>query len=239
MTTQNKTARLAGLLYLILVVSGVLNLLYIPSKLIDWKDAAKTVENITNSEMLFKLGILSGIIAFMAFLFLSLVLYKLFREVNKTQASLMVILVLVSIPISFTNMLHNFSVLTLISKPDYLHGWDTAQLQSQVMLHLGYFNNGIELSGIFWGLWLFPFGNLVYRSGFLPKILGIFLMAGCFGYLIEFAGHFLFSNDYSNSIISTIAGLPGTIGEFGICLWLLIMGTKKSNAAADSPAYTV
>lgn len=222
----NITARFAGLLYLILVISGILNLLYIPSKLINSKDASITLENIKNSELLFRYGIISGIIAFLTFIFLPLVLYKLLYKINKNHAILMVILALISVPISFVNLLNKFSILTLISKTKYLLGISNAELQTQVMLHLDYYNNGLKISQIFWGLWLFPFGYLVYKSGFLPKILGIFLMLGCFGYLIEFFAQFLMPS-YNNSLVQTIVGIPSPIGEIGICLWLLIMGTNK------------
>ena len=228
MTSRNKTARVAGTLYLILIISGIINLLYIPSKFIVWTDASKTFENIVNSEFLFRLGIVSGIITFLTFLLLPLVLYKLLNKINKVHANLMVIFALVSIPISFVNILNKFSVLTLISKAEYLQELEKTELQTQVMLYLDYYNNGIEISQIFWGLWLFPFGYLVYKSGFLPKLLGILLMAGCFGYLITFFGGFLYS-DFHKTIFSTIVGLPASIGEIGICLWLLVMGTNTLN----------
>jgi len=228
MTNRNKTARLAGLLYLILVISGITNLMYIPSKLIVWESAAETLENIMNSELLFRLGIVSGIITFLTFLLLPLVLYRLLSEVNKTYATLMVIFAVISVPISFVNILNKFSVLTLIGKANYLQDLDLSEIQLQVMFHLDSYNNGIEISQIFWGLWLFPFGYLVYKSGFLPKVLGILLMAGCFGYLITFFGGFLFPN-FHKTAVSTIVGLPASIGEIGICLWLLIMGTKSLN----------
>lgn len=226
--TRSQIARFAGLLYLIIIICGIVDLVYIPSKLIVWQDPAKTVENIMNSELLFKEGVVCGIVTFLAFLLLSLVLYKLLKQVNKTHARLMVIFVLVSIPMSFINMLHKFSVLTLVNNPYYSQVLTVDQLQAQVTQQLEYFNNGDQLSYIFWGLWLFPFGYLVYKSGFLPKILGIFLMVGCFSHLIDFFGQFLVPG-YSNSIIATIVGLPSTIGEFGICLWLLVVGTNKFN----------
>ena len=226
MTSRNKTARGAGILYLILIISGIINLMYIPSQLIAWESASKTLDNITNSEWLFRLGIVSGIITFLAFLFLPLVLYKLLSEVNKLHANLMVIFVLVSIPISFVNILNKFSILTLINKPKYLQNMGNIELQTQVMLHLDNYNNGIEISQIFWGLWLLPFGYLVYKSGFLPRLLGILLMGGCFGYLITFFGGFLYS-DFYETILSDIVGIPASVGEIGICLWLLIMGTNK------------
>ena len=226
MTERNKTAKLAGLVYLILVISGILNLMYIPSKLIVWESAPDTLRNIQQSETLFRLGIVSGIITFLAFLVLPLLLYKLLQEVNKTQALLMVVFALVSIPISFVNMLHKFSVLTLISGADYLSKLSTPELEFRVMFELDAYDNGIVLSQIFWGLWLLPFGYLMYKSGFLPRVLGILLMLGCFGYLVKFFGAFLFP-DFHKTLIYRIAGLPASIGEISTCLWLLIMGTQS------------
>ena len=226
MTKRNKTARLAGLTYLILIIFGILNLLYFPKRFIVWDNAALTYQNIVQSELLFRFSIVSGIIMSLSFMILPFVLYKLLKKANKTQAKLMVIFVLMSIPISLTNILNKFAVLTLINKPAYLQHIPNTELETQVMLHMDYYSNGIEISQIFWGLWLLPFGYLVYKSGFLPKILGIFLMIGCFGYLTAFFGGFLFEN-YSKTLFSTLVDIPSSIGEIGICLWLLIMGTNK------------
>ena len=225
--TAKKTARLAGLVYLILVISGVLNLVYLPPKFIVWKDPAKTFDNVIQLESLFRLNIVCGIICFGSFLILPLVLYKLLHKVNKTQAMLMVALSVVSVPISFVSMIHQFSVLTLIGNDTFLKGFTQVQLQTEMMLHFKYYYNGVELAQIFWGLWLFPFGYLVYKSGFLPKFLGVFLMLGCVGYLIAFFGNLLFPS-YPGSIMATIAGIPSSIGEIGTCLWLLIMGAKEN-----------
>jgi len=228
MTSRNKTARTAGLLYLILIICGIISLMYIPSQLIVRGNASQTFENITNSELLFRLGIVSGIITFLIYILLPLALYQLLHEVHKVHANLMVIFALLSVPIFFVNILNKFSVLTLINKAEYAKKMGETELQTQVMLFLDNYNNGIEISQIFWGLWLFPFGYLVYKSGFLPKLLGILLMAGCFGYLITFFGGFLYE-DYYSTLFSDIVGLPASIGEIGICLWLLIMGTNTLN----------
>ena len=228
MISINKTARVAGLLYLMLIIFGIISLAYIPSQLIVSQSASKTFENITNSEFLFRLGIAFGIITFLIHIFLPLVLYKLLHNVNKFQAKLMVIFSLISVAIFFVIILNKFSVLTLINKTEYLENLSKTELETLVMFHIDSYNNGIQISQIFWGLWLFPFGYLVYKSGFLPKLLGILLMAGCFGYLILFFGRFLYT-DFNQTMISEIAGYPATLGEFGICLWLLIMGTNKLN----------
>nr|WP_277619907.1 DUF4386 domain-containing protein [Psychroserpens jangbogonensis] len=113
MTSRNKTARVAGILYLILIIAGIISLAYIPSQLIVRESPSKTFENITNSEFLFRLGIVSGIITFLIHIFLPLVLYKLLHRVNKFHANLMVIFSLISVTIYFVIILNKFSVLTL------------------------------------------------------------------------------------------------------------------------------
>jgi len=227
MQSKNKIARIAGLLYLLLIAAGFFYLKYVPSKLIDWNNPAATVSNITASETLFRLGILVGLIGYTLFLLLPIVLYKLLSPVNKTYAVLMVTLAAASVPISFVNMLNNFDVLTLISHDAYLKVFEADKIQAQVMLHLDYYNSGNLVASIFWGLWLFPFGYLVFKSGFLPKVIGVLLMIGCFGYLINFMGHLLFSEQYSKAGIAIFITTPGSLGELSICLWLLIAGVRN------------
>lgn len=228
MDSPKKIARLAGLLYLIVVLTGIFSLAYVPSQLIVWGNAEATYNAITGSETLFRFGIAAGIICYIAFLFLPFVLYKLLSPVNKSHALAMVALAVISVPISLVNLLNKFSVLTLLSGDDYLKVLGTDQLQAQILLQLEYYNNGIQLASVFWGLWLLPFGYLVFKSGFLPKLLGVLLMAGCVGYLINTFGSLLFQ-DYSGLGISGIVSLPATLGEIGTCLWLLIMGVKEKH----------
>lgn len=229
MYSNKKTARIAGLLYLVVVLTGMFSLAYVPSKLMVWDNAAQTVSNITSSEFLFRLGMVSSLICYTFFLFLPIVLYQLLKSVNKTHAKVMVILAIVSVPISFINLLNKFAVLSLISGSTLLKGAAIVQMQTQVMFYLDLYNSGILIVQIFWGLWLFPFGYLVFKSGFLPKFLGVLLMAGCFGYLLNFLGNFLLPN-YTELGISAYVRLPASLGEIGSCLWLLIMGAKEKKA---------
>ncbi len=231
MNSNKKNARIAGLWYLVVIISGIFSLLYIPSKLVEWNDASTTFNNISSSELLFKWWILSSLICYTAFIFLVLALYKLLKNVNKTYAMVMVVLVLLSVPISYLNLQNLFNVLVLISDAAYLNIFTSEQLHAQVMLSLESYNSGNQIAQIFWGLWLFPFGYLIFKSGFIPKFFGIFLMMGCFGYIINFLGAF-FIEGYSNTLFSTIAGIPDGIGELGICLWLLIMGAKDNTIAS-------
>ena len=132
----------------------------------------------------------------------------------------MVIFALVSVPITMLNQLNQFAALMLLSGADYLTVFTADQLQAQVMFFLDLSEAGVFIVQIFWGLWLLPFGYLVYKSGFLPRILGVLLMIGCFGYLIDFFTFFLLPN--FDTTVSEFTGL----GEFFILLWLLIKGVN-------------
>ncbi|MBX7173044.1 MAG: DUF4386 domain-containing protein [Pyrinomonadaceae bacterium] len=229
---NKNTARLAGFLYLIVVVTGIFSLAYVPSKLIVWSDPAKTVQQITASESLFRLSLVSSAICYVAFLLLPFVLYKLLNSINEIAAKLMIILAAVSVPISMLNLQNKYAVLTLLNGKNYLSIFSEQQLQIQIMQLLENYDNGILILQIFWGLWLFPFGYLVYKSGFLPRILGILLMLGCCGYLISFAGNTLMQN-YGETLISRFDTMPATFGEIGSCLWLLIRGINEKAVLKD------
>ena len=222
MNSPKKTARTAGFLYLIVVVTGIFNLIYVPSQLNVPGNALATVNNILASESLFRLGIVSGLVCYTVFLLLPFVLYKLLKPVDRNLAVLMVVFAVVTVPISLVSIVNKLDVLSLLSGADYLQAFEADQLHAKVMLSLRAYSNGLLVSQIFWGLWLFPFGYLVFKSGFLPRILGILLMMGCFSYLISFFGRSLFPETVMPGFIM----LPASIGEIGTCLWLIIMGVS-------------
>ncbi|MBZ5552596.1 MAG: DUF4386 domain-containing protein [Acidobacteriia bacterium] len=231
MNSTKKAARVAGLLYVLMSIPGAFSLLYVPSVLIVPGDATATVNKIQASELLFRIGMVSELICATGFIFVALALYRLFKGVDKTQASLMVTLFVVSVPISFLNVLNQLAVLTLLSGANFLSAFDPRQLNALVMLFLGLHNDGILLAQIFWGLWLFPFGVLVFKSGFLPRILGVLLILACFGYL-AISSTFLLLPAYGH-IVSRFA-MVLTLGELPIILWLLIKGAKDQ--PLDVPA---
>ena len=215
----NKTARIAGILYLataVLIIFGM----YVTSTPIVPGDATATANNIMASESLFRLGFVSGLIGQTVQILLVLVLYKLLKPVNKNLAVLMVIFSLVGIPIAMLSMLNQSAALLLLSGADYMKIFAADQLHAQVMFFLDLQEHGIGIAYIFWGLWLLPLGILVYKSGFLPRILGILLMIACFGWLIDFFIFFLFPN-----FDATINQFT-TIGELLFMLWLLIKGVN-------------
>jgi hypothetical protein len=166
---------------------------------------------------------LSELVCATTFIFVVLALYRLLKEVNQNHAALMVILGLVSVPIGFLNALNNAAALTLLSGADYLSVFRTDQQHALAMLFLGLHSYGNTIAAIFWGLWLFPFGLLVCRSGFLPRILGVWLIINCFAYLaISFTA--LLLPHYKD--VMSLATAPALLGELAIVLWLLIKGAK-------------
>jgi hypothetical protein len=226
MNTQKNTARLAGLIYLMVVLTGIFSLGYVPSRLIVWSNPERTFQNISSSRQLFRLSIASSMLCYIAFFILPFVLYKLLSPVNDGCGKLMVAFAVISVPISFINLQNKFSVLSFVTGSVYSNIYDAGQLQSQVMSSLDRYNSGILIVQIFWGLWLLPFGYLVYKSKFLPRVFGVLLMLGCAGYLITTFGETIIQN-FDQSPVSKFITLPASVGEIGICLWLLIIGIKN------------
>ena len=215
----NKTARAAGFLYLIIFCLGVFAELFVRQNLILPGDAAATINNIMASESLFRLSLLIDLIRHTFLILLPLVLYRLLQQVNKNIALLMFVLSLVSIPIAFINELNYFAVLLLLNGADYLTAFGADQLQAQVRFFLDLYAYGAYIPQLL-SLWLLPLGYLVFKSGFLPRILGILLMLGCFCYLIDAVSFLLFAN--SMATLSLLA----FISELIFALWLLIKGVN-------------
>lgn len=218
-----KTARGAGILYIIMDVFMIFSGMVVDPKIYVPGDAAATASNILASEWLFRLGFVSWIVSYIVFLFLVLALYNLFKSVDKGQARLMVLLVVASIPLSILNMLNQYAPIVLLGGAEYLSAFNPAQLQTLAMVFLDLYNNGVMVAEIFWGLWLIPLGILVYKSRFVPKVLGVLLIVGCFGHLLSFLSTFLFPG-YS-AILIPISEMV-MVGELPIFLWLLIKGVK-------------
>jgi hypothetical protein len=211
-------ARVAGFLYLIANLFAPFTLLYLPSRFIVSGDAAGTASNIMASESLFRFGIVLNLFTFIGQIFLVLALYQLLNVVNKNMASLMVIFSLLAVPIAILNELTQLAVIQFLNNADYLKVFPNEQLQALAYLFLRLHGQGLNIAQIFWALWLFPMGYLVFKSGFLPRVLGILLMIACFGYVIQSFAAFL---GYNVSLIFFTGW-----GELLLLLWLLIKGVN-------------
>jgi len=231
MNSTKKAARVAGLLYVLACLPAPFCLIYVPSTLIVPGDATATAHKVLASETLLRLGMAGELISATGFIFAVLALYRLFRGVNKRLASLMVTLFVVSVPISFLNVLNEIAALILLRGADFLSVFTRPQLEALALVFLRLHGFGFVLAAIFWGLWLFPFGLLVYRSGFLPRILGVLLMINCFAYVIPSFTSLLLPQ--YRDIVSRIA-MPALLGEAAIVLWLLIRGAKDQPLAESA-----
>ena len=216
-TNPNKLARISAILYLLMVPLGFFGYMYVPSFLKVPGDAAATVQNIINSGLIYRLSIVSALTVQIINIFLVIVLYKLLKAVNKTHALFMVVFLLIGTPIAMLSQLNLVGALLLSNGTGYLQAFTAEQLRAQVMLFLDLHRHGAYIAGIFFGLWLFPMGYLVFKSGFLPRVLGILLMIGCFGYLIDSFAYFL-DPSFKEIVMFTFWG------EILFPLWLLIKG---------------
>jgi Domain of unknown function (DUF4386) len=205
-------ARGVGILSVVALVCGSFPV-FVESRLIVPGNAAATAQNIVASEPLFRLGIVSMLLMNAVYLVAVLGWYRLLAPVSANLAALMVVLILVSFPIAMLNELNQFAALR--SAQDQNH--------AQMTLFLDLHKHGLLIAGIFAGLWLFPLGLLVFLSGYLPRILGVLLMVGCFGYLIRFVQGFLFPG-HEASIWTNPAVVVTHVAELSMMVWLLIKG---------------
>ena len=223
MNSINKTARMAGLLYLLYMVTTIAADVFGRSKLIVFGDAAATARNIMASEWQFRSGITGDLVSAVFFLLAAWALYVLLKPVNKDLALSFVLLNLGGVAVYSVNLLNQFAAVLLLSGADYLKVFQAGQLQALAMFFLTLHHNGYWIAQIFFGAWLFPLGYLVFKSGFLPKILGIVMMIHCVGWLMTFLQFFLFPGFEG---ITYVTYPLGFISELGLTLWLLIKGVN-------------
>ena len=229
MHPTKKAARIAGAVYLSMVFTGPFSLIYVPSKLIVRGNAAATATNVLAHDTMFRFGIVAGLFGQVLFICLAVALYRLLGDVNKTWARLMFGFVLVAAAVGFVIELNNLGALILFRGGDFLSVFDKAQLDALGMLFIRLHGQGNMIAEIFWGLWLFPFGLLVFRSGFLPRFIGVWLMINCFGYLV-LSMTALFFPAYNDKLFLYLQ--PVFFGELAIMLYLLIKGAKVPTAAS-------
>lgn len=224
MRTLQQQARRAGLLYLLLAVSAPFGLLYVPGKLIVPGNAGATADHLRASESLLRLGMASELFHQVVVVFVVLALYRLFKAVDEGLAKQLVVLgALVSVPVMFANVLNHVAALILVSSADFLKVFERPQLDALAYLFVRLHGRGITVASIFWGLWLFPFGLLVIRSGFIPRVFGYLLMLAGVGYLAaSFAT--LVVPQYA-PMVEQVA-LPLEIAEVPVVFWLAIWGVK-------------
>jgi len=223
MTSDKHAARVAGLLYLLLAITGAFSIMYIPSAFVVPGNATATASKIAASEQLYRIGVVSDLVSQIIFVFLVVALYQLLKAVNGKLALLMMVLALVSVPMSFLNMLNQIAPLILLGGADFLSVFEKHQLDALAMVFLRLRSQGMVAVSAYWGLWLFPFGILVFKSGFLPRVLGVLLVVAGLAYLTSSLTSLLFP-PYGRAISQLMLVLEA--GELPIIFWLLIKGVR-------------
>jgi hypothetical protein len=222
MTSPKRTARLAGAAYLVLFICGSFSI-FARSGMVVPGDAPATAANILASEFLFRLQLVSELVMSIAWLMVAFLLYILLRTVDQYLALLFLVFTAIGVATICANMVFQAGVLLVLGETGFVEGLDPTYLQAQAGMYLALFSRGWTISGIFTGLWLFPLGQLVIKSRYVPRVFGIGLMIGCFGYLIPVVTVFLIPRlEQFNLAIMSVSG----IAEISFGLWLLFKGAS-------------
>jgi hypothetical protein len=227
MDSIKATAHRVGALYFLFLLVGLVDMFGF-SHFIVPGDATATARNIVAAQATYRIGILTDFVTLLIFIFLVVSLCKLFKGVDQWHAMLMVVLVSVGVTIGLANLLNKLAPLILLGGANYLSVFTKPQLDALALGFLNSNNNGNNVAGAFWGLWLFPFGILVIKSGFFPRILGILLLVAGFAYLTTSVTSIVFPA-YEH-LVSQLA-MPLGLGEFPIIFWLLIKGANVPQPA--------
>ena len=232
-------ARIAGGLYLIIIVGGFFAIGYVPAALVVPGDAAATAHNILAHELLYRFGLVAHIIVLPCNIPLALIFYDLFKVVNRRLALLVVFFTLVGTAVEGANLLNQFAPLMLLGSGHYLSVFTPEQLQALAYMPLDPQAMSYNIQQIFYAGYLLVAGYLVFRSTFLPRIVGVLLAIGALCYLTYSFADFL-APGFAAHLVPYIQ-LPSGVGELSLCLWLLVMGVnaerwkKQASAAGERP----
>jgi len=231
MSETHRVARQAGTLYFVFMLMGIYGEFFFPTFSVAG-DPAATARNIAAGELTYRAGILLGMATHVVFLFLVVLLYRLFEHVDRGKAVLMVVLVSVGVAVDLGNMLNRFAPLVLLGDVKYLSEFTRPQLEALALATFRYRGSGSLLPLGFWGLWLFPFGLLVIKSRFLPRILGVLIVLAGVSYCVTSTGSILWP-EYRGAINRYMT--PLYFGEVPIIFWLLIKGARVLPVATRGP----
>ena len=228
-TEIKRTARLAGLLYLAMSILAMISYFYLNRLFFVSGDPAATARNILAREQLYRISILSDMFVQLLFILVVLALYRLFKEVDRNQARLMVALVGTGIVAQVASFALHSVPLMLLKGSSYASAFNRPQLEALSYAALNLIGKEGELLTILWGLWLFPFAVLTIKSGFLPKFLGVLLILSGIAYVVSCVTAIGIPEHVD--VVRKVA-MPLYFGEFIVVLWLAIIGARPRVAEA-------
>jgi len=229
-----KIARIGGVLYLINIVVGFFAIGYVPAVIVVSGDASATAHNILVHEQLYRLGLVAHIIILLTNIPLAIVFYQLFKVVNKKTILMVVILTLVGTCIEAVNLLNQYAPLILLKKAAYLNAFTQEQLQSWSYMLFKLQATGFNLALVFFSFYNILIGYLIFRSTFIPKIVGLIISIGGGCYLFNSFANFL-APEFASSL-SPYVQIPSGLGELIFCLWLLVKGVNVGRWQAKANA---
>ena len=223
MNDNKRLARIAGALYLLVAITAPLGLIVVPARLVVAGDPAATAALVAGHDALLRMGMASELFHQAVEVFMVLVLYNLFKPVNRTLAQQMLVLGLVPIPMVFINVLGEVAASTVASGPAWLAAFGKPQLDALALLFMHLHAQGLQLAAVFWGLWLLPLGLLALRCGFIPKVFGWLVIASSVGYVLG-----SFTSLIAPGLASTFATpvFLLQLGEPMMILWLVLVGAR-------------
>lgn len=226
--TKN-SVRFTGFLYLLVIIGAGFGQGYVRGSLVVPGNAAATANNILANEGLFRLGLVTDLIAFLIDAVISVLFYQMFKPYGRTLALVSAALRLLAHPaIGALNLLNHYLAAHVLSGADYLGVFDLAQLEALSQLFMDAHQYGYLIAGAFFGVHCFLLGLLIIRSDMIPGLFGLFMILASIGYFMETFGDLLFPGN--EAWLAWVVGLSAALGEVGLTLYLLIVGTRKSYA---------
>ena len=232
MNAMKATAHRAGVLYFLFMIVAIVDQFLLPGFTVPG-DAAATALKIKAAESAYRVDLLVGFATLVIFIVLVASLHRLLRHVDAEQSLLMVLFVAIGIAVALANLLTKFAPLVLLGGPDYLSAFSGPQLDALSFGALRFHGAGTAIATIFWGLWLFPFGLLVHRSGMFPRVLGILLLVAGFAYVAT--GVVAIGWPEQRQLAGRVL-MPLYVGEVPIIFWLLIKGAREPQGLGRAPA---
>lgn len=231
MTSIKRDTRVAGFIYLLLALTGPFRLMYIPEKLFVQGNAAATAANVAAHESMFRWGITIDVLVAAISVFVTLALYRLFKRVDKGIALCMLVLGLMDTPLYMTTLANDIGTLVVVTGSDVLSAFSAPQRDALVSMFIRMHGLSVTAAETFWGLWLLPLAILVFRSGFLPRFLGVWLALNGVAYIVMSVTELLWpamGDQLSNW------GFPFQLGEIAFLLWLLVIGARPKAGASEA-----
>jgi hypothetical protein len=226
MISEKKLSRIAGFCYLMVIATGLFSEVFVRQALRVSNDALATAHNIQNHEMLYRWGFVADLVNFVIGLPTVIIIYYFFKKSHKIILQIALIMVIIQTAIIAVNLLNQISPLLLLSNDTYLNSFQDNQLATLSLLFLNIQSQGYAIGLVFFGFYCILIGYVIYKTGAIPKIIGLFYALAGFCYLINSFTMFL-SKGFANPLFIYLA-IPILLGELSLCLWLLIKGVDTS-----------